>query len=135
MKISAPFTPTKWDEADYGPIHEGTKTTKASVEYTFSDPLSGVATVEYLMFYSAFDPNDMHAAEASFVGIIRFTGSLLGKSGTFTLQESGTFSGGVVNSTLRILAGSGIGELKALSGSGTSIADSNGAKWDLEISI
>jgi len=135
MKISAAFTPTKWDEVNYGPVLTGTKTTKASIEYTFSDVIAGTAQVEYLMFYSAFDPADMHVAEAEFIGLAQFSGTIEGRTGTFTLQEIGTFSGGMVSSTLRVLAGSGIGELKGISGTGAATADSKAAQWTLDLTF
>jgi hypothetical protein len=135
VKISASFVPTRWDEVDYGPILNGTKTTKASIEYSFSGEIDGKASVEYLMFYRSFDPADMHASEATFTGLAQVTGSLDGKTGTFTVQENGTFSAGIVNTTLLILEGSGIDGFKGISGQGTGYAGSSGAHWNLEIHL
>lgn len=135
MKITATYIPTKWDEVDYGPTLAGTKTTKASIDCNFTGDIEGTAKVEYLMFYSEFDASEMHRSEATFVGLAQVTGQIAGRTGTFTVKEIGTYSGGVVNSTLELLSGSGIDQLKGIAGTGKAKADKDGCAWTLDISL
>ena len=94
MKARGTYTVKKWEETSYQQISHEMKMTKASVEYAFSGEIEGKASVEYLMFYSRFDPKDQHKSAASYVGLIYFDGTLSGKSGTFVLEDNGTFEGG-----------------------------------------
>ncbi len=135
MRIYGTYTPTKWDEVTIDVIEDKMKLTKAIVEFTFQGDIEGVAKVEYLMFYSHFDADDMHTAQAQYVGQIRIIGELQGKSGSFVVTDNGTFNGGVAVSELSIIPGSGTGELKDISGIGEYAADQKGCTWEMEISL
>lgn len=135
MKITGTYTPTKWDEVDDQVIGDGMKRTKASVEFQFAGDVEGLATVEYLMFYTAFNPDDLHKSEAIYVGQINIVGTLQGKVGSFALNDSGTFTGGVAHSRIEIIQGSGTGELASISGDGSYSADQNGCVWDLDVNL
>ena len=84
------------------------------------------------MFYSSFDPKDMHASTAQFVGQMTIAGTLRGKVGSFVLHDSGTFKGGVVNSTIEIVSQSGTHDLNKISGSGSYTANADGCSWALQ---
>ena len=116
MKARGTYTVKKWEESSYQQMAPSKKMTKASVEYTLSGEIEGKASVEYLMFYSHSDPTDQHKSSASYVGLIYFEGTLLGKSGSFVLEDNGAFEGGAAKSALRIAKGSGTGELKGIHG-------------------
>lgn len=131
MKAKATYSVKKWDEADYRQISPEMKMTKASVLYELTGDLQGIASVEYLMFYRRFDPNDQHKASASYVGLIHFDGTLMGKSGSFVFEDNGAFDAGSANSTLRIAEGSGTGALKGIYGTG--IYHANKAGFHLEV--
>ena len=135
MRIYGSYTPTKWDENIIQVIEESMKLTKATVEFALAGDIEGVAYVEYLMFYSSFDPEDMHKARAEYVGQIRIIGKVKDKSGSFVLNDAGTFNGGVALSELSIIAGSGTGELSSISGVGEYAADQQGCTWEMEISF
>src|SRR5207247_3642546 len=107
MKANATYSVKKWEEATNRQISSEMKLTKASVIYEFTGDLQGIASVEYLMFYRCFDPNDQHKASASYVGLLHFEGTLSGKSGSFVFEDNGSFEGGSANSSLRIIEGSG----------------------------
>jgi len=115
MKISATFMPKKWDETTYAQDAPRTKLTRTLAEFAYSGQLQGEGAVEYLMFYSSYDDQDPHKATAEYVGLIRFAGSLHGKSGTFILEDRGAFAATTAKSSLRILPGSGTGELAGIS--------------------
>lgn len=135
MRLYGSYTPTKWDEKTIDVIEDRMKLTKATVELTFEGDIEGVAYVEYLMFYSSFDPEDMHKSQAQYVGQIRIVGKLKGKSGSFVVNDSGTFIGGVANSELSIIAGSGTDELSGITGVGEYAADQKGCTWEMEVSL
>ena len=106
--------------------------TKASVEYAFSGEIEGMASVEYLMFYSHVDATDQHKSLASYVGLIYFEGSLIGKSGSIVLGDDGMFENGGAKSSLRIAKGSGTGQLEGIHGTGMYLANLEGYRIELD---
>ena len=132
MKAKGIYTVKKWEELTFQQIAPGMKMTKASVEYSFSGEIEGKASVEYLMFYSRFDPKDQHKSSASYVGLIYFEGTLLGKSGSFVFEDKCTFEGGTAKPALRIAKGSGTNQLKGIHGTGMYIANLEGCQIELE---
>lgn len=135
MKISGTYTPLKWDEVDYLLVSESMKSTRASVELQFVGDIEGLATVEYLMYYTSYNPTDQHSSQAQYVGQIRILGTLHGMSGSFALNDSGTFSGGAASSRIQIISGSGTNELSAISGHGSYLADQSGCTWEMEVNL
>jgi len=132
MNAKGTYTVKKWEESAYRQMTPETKMTKASVEYGFTGEIEGKGLVEYLMYYSHVDPNDQHKASASYVGLIYFDGTLLGKSGSFVLEDNGTFESGSAKSTLRIAKGSGTGQLTGIHGNGKYLANQEGFHIELE---
>jgi hypothetical protein len=133
MKISGTYTVKKWDETPYDVIEGRMKATRATVEYAFSGDIEGTAKVEYLMFYKSFDDKDPHKADAEYVGIMRIIGKLKGKSGSFSVKDSGAYGSGVAISALWIVPGSGTGELSGIGGNGGYKADQSGWAWELDV--
>lgn len=135
MRLYGTYVPAKWDEQTIAEIENHKKLTRVSAEFTFDGDIEGVANVEYLMFYSSFDPEDMHKAHAQYVGQIRIIGKLGGKTGSFVVSDSGSFVAGVATSELSIIPGSGTGELAEISGVGEYAADEKGCTWEMEVSL
>jgi hypothetical protein len=135
MRLYGTYVPAKWDEQTIEIIEGRMKSTRVTAEFQFEGDLEGVATVEYVMFYSSFDPDDMQKARAHYVGQIRIVGKLQGKTGSFVANDSGTFSDGVANSELSIIAGSGTGALSTLSGVGEYSADQKSCTWEMEVAL
>lgn len=135
MRLYGTYTPAKWDEHTIEVIENRTKLTRVTAEFTFEGDIVGLAKVEYLMFYSSFDPENMHKANAQYVGQIRIIGKLKGKAGSFVVSDTGTFVGGVANSELSIIAGSGTDELSNIGGVGEYAADQKGCTWEMEVSL
>ncbi len=106
---------------------------KTSAKFAFEGDIEGFAFVEYLMFYSFFDANDIHRSIAYYVGHLKIEGKVRGKSGTFVLTDSGTFEAGVASSEVDILIGSGTGDLVGIVGLGTYQADEKGCRWELDV--
>ena len=100
-----------WDEKTYNEIEGAPKLTRVSATKSYKGDIDGEGNLEYLMMYRT-------ASSASFIGLERVTGSIGGRSGSFVLQHSGTFEGGVAKVTLSVVPGSGTGDLRGMSGEG-----------------
>ena len=110
---NARFAIKSWDETPYSEGPDLPKMTKATVAKTFTGDIEGDSRVEYLMMYRS-------DGTALFVGLERFTGRIGNKSGTFVLQRSGEFDGKQANESYTVVRGSGTGDLRGLTGEGTS---------------
>ena len=100
-----------WDEKSYEEFEGGGKLTRVRVTNSFRGDVEAESTLEYLMAY----PDEK---TASFVGLERVVGRIGDRSGSFVLQHSGTWEGGVVKCTLFVVPGTGTGELRGLRGKG-----------------
>jgi len=109
------FEQKSWDEKPTQEIEGLPKLTRASVTQAFQGDIEGAGNVEYLMVY----PDDN---SASFVGLQRVVGRIGGRSGSFVLQVSGTFEGGLVQASWFVVPGSGTGDLLGLRGEGGFVA-------------
>ena len=107
----ATFEVKNWDEKPYQEGAGKFKLTRAKVTKAFHGDLEGESTLEYLMAY----PGD---GSASFVGLEHITGKLGGHAGSFVLQHSGTDDGQTTTGIWTVVAGSGTGDLRGLSGQG-----------------
>ena len=134
-QAKATYKVDQWREDNWQEISPEVKVTKASVEFVLEGELAGKASVEYLMYYSYFDAKDPHKSSAEYIGMMRFDGKLKGKSGTFALDDSGIFEAGTAYSTLRILEGSGTGELKTIRGTGKYRANQEGSFFELDYEL
>lgn len=110
---NAHFVIKSWDEKPFNEGQELPKMTRAVVTKTFTGDIEGEGQVEYLMMYRS-------DGSATFVGLERVVGKIAGKVGSFVLQRSGMFEGGVAKESYSVIPGSGTGELVGLSGEGTS---------------
>lgn len=133
MKLSGTYSVSKWDENSYLPDQDGMRFSRTSAEFTFEGDIEGIANVEYLMFYSYFNPDDMHKSVANYVGHLKIDGKVKGKPGSFVLTDSGNFEAGVASSEVDILIGSGTGDLEGIVGLGTYQADAKGCRWELDV--
>ena len=135
MNVKGTYAVKKWEEQMYDQISSDMKLTRASVEFGFSGGIEGRASVEYLMFYRHADSHDQHNSTASYVGLLRFEGGLGGKSGSFVMEDKGTFEGGTARSALRIADGSGTGALKGIRGNGIYRANKDSCQIELDYEI
>jgi hypothetical protein len=94
--VNARFAIKSWDEKPYSEGPNLPKLTRASVVKTFTADIDGEGRVEYLMMYSS-------DGSASFVGLERITGRLAGRSGTFVLQRTGVFEGGLAKESYSVI--------------------------------
>lgn len=111
MHASTTFEITAWEEKPYEEFDDGRKMTHASVKKSFKGDIEGESSLEYLMSYVA-------DGSAAFVGMERVVGRVGDRSGSFVLQHTGTFAGGIAKVSLSVVPGSGTGELGGLRGKG-----------------
>ena len=105
------FRAKTWDEEPFTTGVDGPKLTHVSVTKSFSGDMEGEGTLEYLMV-------NHEDGSASFTGLERVVGRIGERSGSFVLQHTGTFEGGVARATWVVVPGSGTGDLKGLRGEG-----------------
>ena len=113
QNANARFAITNWDEKPYSEGPELPKLTRASVTRTFTGDIEGEGHVEYLMMYRS-------DGSATFVGLERIDGRIGDKTGSFVLQRSGAFEGGLAKETYSVVPGSATGALRGLAGDGSS---------------
>ncbi len=135
MKATGTFKPTKWDEKTYDQIAANKKLTEATVELAFTGEIEGTASVVWLMFYKHSDEKDQHNASATFVGLMRFEGTLNGRSGSFVLDDRGTFDKGQLNGNLTILTDSGTGALAGIAGNAKYHSDASEVAFQIEYEL
>jgi hypothetical protein len=115
MRLAAPFTIDTWDAVpDPAPADpDAPPTGRVSLAKTYTgDELTGSATGH------ALTTQGPHGA--SYVAQERITGSLAGRTGSFVLEHGASMGEGVETvQWARVVAGSGTGALRGLSGSGT----------------
>ena len=125
MKATSTFSISKWDESGQKPI------SRVSAIYDVNGELKGSLTVEYIMHYGSDDPN----AVVTYLGYLIFTGSILDKSGSFVLEDKGTYSSVGPVSDIYVKPDTGTNDLAGISGSGRYFAQGNEMILELEYSF
>jgi hypothetical protein len=111
------FNVTGWDESTFDELDDGAKLTRATIGQAFTGDLEADVRWETLMGYRG-------DGTAVITGLARITGTLGGRSGSFVCLTEGTYDGTEARSTWTIVEGSGTGDLKGMTGEGTSAATS-----------
>src|SRR5690348_7452941 len=114
-KAKGTFHVTAWDENTYEELGGPAKLTRAHIGQDYRGDVSCHGTWDVLMCYRK-------DGTVTFTGFGRFEGSATGHRGTFVVESRGTFDGEKARSAWTIVAGSGTGGLKGLSGKGRSVA-------------
>jgi Protein of unknown function (DUF3224) len=109
---TATFQIAGWDEDEIMQTDGSAKVTRATVSRTFEGDIEGTGTVEWLMAYD-------DGGSATFVGIERIVGSIVGRTGSVVLRHVGAFDGQMATADLLVVAGSGTGELRGVRGEGS----------------
>ncbi len=112
QRANARFAITNWDEKAYSEGPDLPRLTRASVTKTFTGDIEGEAQVEYLMMYRS-------DGTATFVGLERVIGRIGTRTGSFVLQRTGVFEGGLARESYSVIPGSATGELRGLRGEGS----------------
>jgi hypothetical protein len=91
--------------------NEGVSTGRMSLRKRFEGDLVAVGQGEMLTALTPFK------GSAGYVAIERVTGTLHGRAGSFVFQHSGTMDQGTQQLSIRVVPGSGTGELAGIEGS------------------
>ena len=104
-----------WDESPVEEFGDGSKLTRAQVR--LSDGEEGLASgsVGMLAYYR---PD----GTSSFVTVMRLTGILDGRAGSFVLRGEGAFDGTTASGRMTVVTSSGTGELARISGTCESVS-------------
>jgi hypothetical protein len=104
-----------WDESPVEEYGDGSKLTRAQVALTDGDDGLASGSAGMLAYYR---PD----GASSYVTVMRLTGSLDGRAGSFVLRGEGAFDGTTASGRMTIVPGSGTGELAGISGTCESVS-------------
>ena len=104
-----------WDESPVEEFDDGSKLTRAQVTLTDGDGGLASGSSSMLAYYR---PD----STSSYVTVMRLTGSLDGRAGSFVLRGEGAFDGTTASGQMTVVAGSGTGGLAGLSGTCESVS-------------
>lgn len=109
---SGSFTFADYAETTFGEVDGGPKVTRTTVTNTYTGTIQGEGRQAYLGLYR-------DDGTGTWVGLEQITGQVGGRSGSFAIQQTGTFDAQGVQADWEIVAGSGTGELAGVRGQGT----------------
>jgi len=118
MKVQGEFTVKKWDEENLESFPMETPVAKASIVYEVTGEVKGKLSVEYLLHYSYQNRENMHNSKATYTGYMFFAGAIDGKSGSFVVEDKGSYTEAGPVSLLSIKPDTGTDELCGISGVG-----------------
>jgi hypothetical protein len=121
-----------WDEVTSQEINLTQRITRTDVTFKVEGDLTGVALVNWNMYYNHFNEDDRQSSLASYLGLIRFEGNIRGRSGSFVMEDEGTFINGSAESILTIVEFSGLDELMNISGTGKFVSNSEASYIELD---
>jgi Protein of unknown function (DUF3224) len=104
-----------WDESPVGEFEDGSKLTRAQVRLSGSEEGLASGSAGMLAYYR---PD----GTSSYVTVMRLTGSLDGRAGSFVLRGEGTFDGTTASGRMTVVADSGAGGLAGISGTCESVS-------------
>lgn len=108
---------------------EESEIARLTLEKTFSGDIAGTGRGQMLGFPA--EPKDT----GGYVAIEVVRGAVNGKKGTFALQHIGTMEGGKFHLDIRIVPGSGTGELTGIAGTMSVNIDKNTHFYDLDYTL
>lgn len=110
---------TSWEEKPYDETDGAPKLAQARIGSTFDGDFTGEGTAECLMVYT-------EETSARFVGLQRVTGTVGDRQGSYVLEFTGTYAGGVAQADWSVVPGSGTGDLTGLRGTGGYVSREDG---------
>jgi uncharacterized protein DUF3224 len=115
MHAEGDFVLRSFDEKPIEEFDNGTKVTRARIVTAYTGDLTGTATADVVMYYSA-------DGTARILGFQRFEGTIGEREGAFVMESLGEFDGELATASLTVMAGHGTGDLAGIDGSGTTAA-------------
>ena len=121
------FQMKQWGEKPVGNESALPKMTRTSATAQFSGGIEGIAESEYSMMYRQDN-------SAVFAGLMRITGRVEEREGSFALQCAGIFDPASHTATCEwsVIPGSGTGDLRGLTGKGGFTAPGIQAEYELQ---
>ncbi len=112
VETSGHFTYAGWEELPVGSPDGAPRLARALVTNSFAGGVEAAATsCAYTIAYTGENVG-------TYTGMELLSGSVDGRTGSFVLEESGTFDPGGTTCRFAVVPGSGTGDLAGLSGSG-----------------
>ena len=103
---------------------------RLALDKTWSGDVSGTSKGQMLGSQS-----ETEKGSGGYVAMERFTGTVQGKKGSFSLQHHGTMGGGKFEINVYVVPGTGAGELAGISGTLKIIIDGARHSYELEYSL
>ncbi len=125
-RVTGTFAVLGWDERPYDDADELPALAHAVVSEELAGGLEGEASISYLLTYR-------DDGIASYVGLVRVSGRIGDRAGSFVMQEMGMFEGGVATGHWTILPGSSTGELRGIRGEGVYRAGPEHTSYSLDV--
>jgi hypothetical protein len=107
-----------WDEERVGEVDPAHAVARATFTTEWTGDVEGSSTCWLLIAYVGGDPADPHSLVGPYTGYEQVQATIGGRSGSFVLAASGEHTGRVARTEVRIVPGSGTGELTGIRGSG-----------------
>ena len=126
-RVTGTFTILGWEEVPYEEVTGLPKLAQAAVSEELNGGIVGEASISYLMVYRDDEI-------ATYVGLVRVVGRIGQRMGTFVMQETGSFEGGVARGHWTILPGTSTGQLHGIRGEGTYTAAHEQVSYSLNVS-
>ena len=115
MTLTTKMRIAGWDESPVEEFGDGSKLTRAQVRLSGGEDGLASGSMGMLAYYR---PD----GTSSFVTVMRVTGILDGRAGSFVLRGEGAFDGTTASGRMAVVAGSGTGGLASLSGTCVSVS-------------
>jgi len=106
---------------------------KTNAIYQIEGKMKGIMRAEYNIFYLYYDKKEVHNSTSVFNGFTKFQGEIGNKSGSFIMEDRGSFIDNKYSTSLKIIKGSGTGDFEKKFGSGTYYPTENGMTLELSI--
>ena len=117
------ITAKTWDEARDGEVDAEHAIGQAKFTTEWTGDITGASTCWLLISYVGGQADKPETLVGPYVGYEQVHATIGGRSGTFVLSASGEHTDAVARTQVRIVPGSGTGELDGISGSGSYAAD------------
>jgi len=117
-----------WDERAYDVVAGQPTLAHVLATHELTGDIEGEASITYLMGYS---PD----GSAQFVGLVRITGRVAERAGTFVMKDVGSYENGKASGRWTILPGLGSGDFADIRGNGHFDATHTEASYMLEVEL
>ncbi len=118
IKVSA----LTWQEARYDAPDGESAFASADFSTAYAGDLVGTSNCRLLIAYTSGDPEQPSTLGGEYVGLERVSGTLAGRTGSFAFEARGQHVDGAAHTSVRVIPGSGTGQLAGLSGEGEYVA-------------